>query len=373
MPKVERHAEIVRQWKVIRTLESSARGVTLAALRDEIGDVTDRTIRRDLDALSQAGFLIDARKRADGKTIYKLNRDGFGALKDSGLTLDELSAVYFGRSLLGAVAPPVFAESLSSALDKLTECVPQRLLRFLDQLPGALAAKDVARTQGTGHARGEAKTIEASLVEAILERRTVDVRYHSFSSRRVREYALEPYRLVWAQGALYLSAFVPEYGQMRTFALSRMKALAVRAETFSPVAERGDEPFGHSLGAFEGMPERVEIDFAAGVAPYVRERQWHPSQTLSDLPDGGVRVALSVCVDWTLQAWVMGFGPQARVVAPPRLAEQILEDAEEVRELYAPRIPLELPPPPPPSPAGGRQRLLEFRQPPRRPRRVRAS
>jgi predicted DNA-binding transcriptional regulator YafY len=371
MPKVERHAEIVRQWKVIRTLESRARGVTLAALRDAVGgEVTERTIRRDLDALSQAGFLIDVRKRDDGKTLYKLDREGFGLLKDTGLTLEELSALYFSRSLLAAVAPGVFAASLENALEKLTECLPQRLWQFLEQLPEALAAKKVARTQGSGQTRDDAKTIEAALVQAILDRRTVDLRYHSFSSRRVRDYALEPYRLVWAQGALYLSAFVPAYAQMRTFALSRIKALAVRAETFSPVAGRGDEPFGHSLGAFDGAPERVEIDFGPGVAPYVRERQWHPSQAIADLPDGGVRLALSVCVDWTLQAWVMGFGPQARVVAPPRLAAQILEDAEELRELYAPRMPLEVPPPPSPTP--GRQRLLEFPPPARRPRRVRA-
>jgi predicted DNA-binding transcriptional regulator YafY len=371
MPKVERHAEIVRQWKILRTLESRARGMTLAALRDAVGDVTERTIRRDLDALSQAGFQIGTRKREDGKTVHKLDRDGFGLLKDTGLTLEELSAVYFSRSLLAAVAPGVFAASLDQALEKLTECLPQRLWRFLDQLPAALAAKGVGRPQGNAQARGEAKTIEAALVQAILDRRTVDVRYHSFSSRRVRDYALEPYRLVWAQGALYLSAFVPEYRQMRTFALTRIKSLAMRAETFSPVAGRGDEPFGHSLGAFDGVPERVEIDFGPSVAPYVRERQWHPSQALSDLPDGGVRLGLDVCVDWTLQAWVMGFGPQARVVAPPRLAAQILEDAEELRELYAPRIPLDVPPPPAPAP--GRQRLLEFPPSARRPRRVRAS
>lgn len=371
MPKVERHAEIVRQWKVIRSLESKARGLTLAALREAVGgDVTERTIRRDLDALSQAGFTIQARKRDDGKTIYRLDREGFGVLKDTGLTLEELSALYFSRSLLGAVAPGVFAASLETALEKLNECLPQRLWAFLEQLPVALAAKGLARTQPGGQKQADAKTIQAALVQAILDRRTVDVRYHSFSSKRVRDYVLEPYRLVWAQGALYLSAFVPAYRQMRTFALTRIKGLAVRAETFSPINGQADDTFGHSLGAFDGIPERVEIDFGPSVAPYIRERQWHPSQVLSDLPDGGLRLALNVCVDWTLQAWVMGFGPQARVVSPARLASQILEDAEELRELYAPRIPLEVPLPP--MPAAGRQRLLEFPPPARRTRRVQA-
>ena len=37
------------------------------------------------------------------------------------------------------------------------------------------------------------------------------MRYHSVSSGRVKDYLVHPERLAFAQGELYLLAFVPEY------------------------------------------------------------------------------------------------------------------------------------------------------------------
>ena len=51
-----RNAEIVRQWRLLRELEGS-RGVTIRQMADLTG-VTTRTIRRDLDALQEAGFAL---------------------------------------------------------------------------------------------------------------------------------------------------------------------------------------------------------------------------------------------------------------------------------------------------------------------------
>src|SRR5438874_876976 len=59
----------------------------------------------------------------------------------------------------------------------------------------------------------------AELLDATLHHRRVNMRYHSFSSNREKDYLLEPYRLVFAQGGLYVVAYVPEYRQLRTFAV----------------------------------------------------------------------------------------------------------------------------------------------------------
>ena len=60
-------------------------------------------------------------------------------------------------------------------------------------------------------------------MQAILGRRRVRMRYHSFSSQQIKDYIVEPYRLAYAQGGLYLQAFVPEYSEMRTFAAQRIE------------------------------------------------------------------------------------------------------------------------------------------------------
>src|SRR5436853_36337 len=97
--------------------------------------VTTRTIRRDLQALEEAGFPIyDDKSRDDGKTRWVLNGQAFKGLS-TGLTLAELCALYFSRSLAESLAGTPFKDDVESAFEKLTSTLTPHILRFLDQLP----------------------------------------------------------------------------------------------------------------------------------------------------------------------------------------------------------------------------------------------
>lgn len=304
--------------------------MTLAEIQDAAGEgVSDRTIRRDLDALGQAGFPVDTDKR-DGKTVFLLNREVFRGVAAAGFSLSELCALHVSRTVLMAVAGGPFKDSLASAFDKLHDALPPSMWKFIDTLPDALGAKEHASQPRSTAA---ARTID-TLMTAILARRRVRMRYHSFSSQQVKDYVVEPYRLAYAQGGLYLQAFVPDYREIRTFAAQRIQHAAALEESFSPVEHSPAAVFPDSLGAFSGTPETVVIEFSAAEAPYVREREWHSSQIIEDLPGGRIRLTLHVVIDWELQAWVMGFGPAAKVITPPAFAERIIESLEEARATY---------------------------------------
>jgi predicted DNA-binding transcriptional regulator YafY len=244
--------------------------------------------------------------------------------------LSELCALHLSRTVLTAVAGGPFRDSLASAFDKLYDALPPPMWKFIESLPDALGAKEHAsRPRGAA----SAKSID-TLMSAILARRRIRMRYHSFSSQQVKDYLVEPYRLAYAQGGLYLQAFVPDYSEMRTFAAQRIEHAVALEETFSPVAGSPAGVFPHSLGAFSGTPEPVVIEFSAAEAPYVREREWHASQHVEELPGGRIRLTLNVVIDWELQAWVMGFGPAARVITPDAFAQRIVESLEETRATY---------------------------------------
>ncbi len=70
-----RNAEVIRQWNILREIERSrASSVTIDALHAALCDVTTRTIRRDLQALEEAGFpLYDDRSHDDGRTRWTIN------------------------------------------------------------------------------------------------------------------------------------------------------------------------------------------------------------------------------------------------------------------------------------------------------------
>src|SRR6185503_19103592 len=122
--------------------------------------------------------------------------------------------------------------------------------------------------------------IVAKALEATLHLRQAEITYHSRSSERTKTYLVHPYRLAYAQGGLYLLAYVPEYQEVRTFAIERILDMSLREDRFTPIEELPDAAFPNSLGVHSGPPEHVEVEFEPAVADYVRAREWHPSQQL---------------------------------------------------------------------------------------------
>ena len=323
-----RNQEVIRQWKVLHALESSRHGASIDALASDL-DVTTRTIRRDLAALQEAGFPLYDERDEDGHVSWRIDGQVLKGL-DTGFTLAELCALYLSRNLLESVAGSPFQRDLTNAFDRLGKMLSPRMRKFLDRLPSMLAAKSGPRVRGGG----SSADIVARLLEATLHSRVATMRYHSVSSNRSKDYLLHPNRLAFAQGGLYLLAYVPEYGNVRTFAVDRIASVSLEKQTFTPAEPVGDDVFANSLGVNTGPTANVEIEFAARVAPYVRARVWHASQQISEQPDGRLRLQMDVCHDWALRSWILSWGPYARVTTPAALASEIRDDLEAATGQY---------------------------------------
>jgi predicted DNA-binding transcriptional regulator YafY len=329
---VPRNAEVIRQWTILREIERArAAGVTIEGMAALCG-VTTRTIRRDLQALEEAGFpLYDDRSHDDRRTRWKINGEALKGLV-AGLTLSELCALYFSRTLLESLSGTPFRDDVESAFEKLSDALTPHMRRFLDQLPRVITTKT---DPGRIHADPREQQIIARALDATLHLRQATLTYHSASSGRTKRYLVHPHRLAYAQGALYLLAYVPEYGEVRTFAVERVEELSLLDEHFTPIEDLPDEAFPHSLGVHSGPPERVDIEFQPAAAGYVRTRQWHASQRTRDTPAGTLIVTLDVCLDRALDSWILSFGPFARVLSPPALSQRIAAQIEAAMAQYA--------------------------------------
>lgn len=323
-----RNAELVRQWEILRAIDAARAGVSVTRLAAERG-VHPRTIRRDLEALGRAGFpLYD--EKINGTPMWKLGAKPFQYIEEKGVGLTELAALYFGHAVLAAAAGPAFENDGERALMKLGRAVPAGGRRLADELPRLLHAKKAGHKQ---YNERRARDIAERALGAIVRARLVRMRYASASSHRTKEYVVEPHRLSYACGAIYLAAWVPEYGELRHFALERIETLGVEDERFErrPLPA---EPFAHSLGAFSGAPESIAIEFDADVARYVCERQWHKSQRVESRRDGSIVLRLDVSIDPPLRRWVLGFGSHARVLAPAPFARDIAGALAAAAERY---------------------------------------
>jgi len=326
-----RNAEIVRQWEILREVDGARTGIGIAKLAALRG-VHTRTIRRDLDALGRAGFpLFD--DKVNGTSMWRLRAKPFRGLQ-LGLSVMELCALYLGRATLAATGAAPLADELDTALAKFESALPEATRRFLDRLPHVIKAKMTGRRRLD---QRKSREIIRRLTDAILLQRRVEMNYHSVSSRRTKRYFLDPMRLTAADGGMYLTGWVAEYQEMRTFAVERIKMLGLTDERFE-MRTLPPEPFGNSLGAFSGRPELVEIEFDREIADYVAGREWHRSQQVEVRENGSLLLRLCVCNDRPLKTWILGFGGMAHIVSPRSLAQEILVEAEMMRERYMPKL-----------------------------------
>ena len=323
-----RNQEVIRQWKVLHALESSRHGATIDAIADDL-QVTTRTIRRDLAALQEAGFPLFDERDEDGRAHWRLEGQALKGL-ETGFTLAEICALYLSRNMLEAVAGTPFQRDLTLAFTRLEKMLSPRMREFLDRLPQVLVAKAGPRARGAD----ASPDIVARLLEATLHYRVATMKYNSVSSGRMKDYVIHPYRLAFAQGGLYLLAYVPEYKDVRTFAIDRIAAVSLDKQTFTPNRAIPDDVFGNSLGVNTGPASRVDIAFDKRVAPYVRARVWHPSQTLRESDEGGLVLTLDVCHDAALRSWILSWGASARVLSPPSLAAEIRADLTNATAQY---------------------------------------
>ena len=105
-----------------------------------------------------------------------------------------------------------------------------------------------------------------------------------------------------------------------------------RPEKFS-LERRLRDSFGviAGKGSFD-----VVLRFDELVSDYIREKRWHPSQKLAELPGGGVELRLKLSSIDEIRRWVLGWGGSCRVVGPAELATSVRRAAEQIAALYPP-------------------------------------
>jgi predicted DNA-binding transcriptional regulator YafY len=315
-----RNAEVIRQWRILKTIEAG-RYTSVQALAEEHG-VTERTIRRDIEALQDAGFpLYD--ERVEGRKRWRLV-DGYRERVTQTFSLAELAALHFGKNLIRHLAGAPFAQDLDSAFEKIREALPQRSLPYLDRIQALFATRSDPRKDYSGK-----KEVVAALIDATLHQRRAVLRYFSFSSRKRKSYTVEPYRVVYYHGGLYLYARVDEYSEVRTFAVERIEAIDVLDSEFEiPASFDVDEYVRGGFGIAGGRPEKVELLCLPEIADSIRERIWHETQHIEEREDGSLLLRLHVAPNRELRTWIKSLVPFVRVLQPSSLRDRLVADLE---------------------------------------------
>ncbi len=307
--RTERLAEIERM------LFRSAHGMRVMEIAEACG-VDRRTIYRDLDLLSTIGVPIwqDAGR-------FGIIRDQY--LATVRLNFNEAVALFIAARLLSRHSDQQNPHIIS-ALTKLGMAFPEPLASHV-----ALTAEAVRRHP----IKPEFVQVLEAVTQAWADRRKVKVWYSSHSSNETKTREFAPYFVEpTPQGGLYAIGHDSLSGEIRTLKLQRVQKVQMLDDQFSiPDDFDANEYLSTAWGIMGGRGEvRVSLCFAADAAPIIKERHWHVTQQIEDLPGGGCRLSLWVN-DWReMRPWIRSWGSQVEVEEPGALREDIAADAQKI-------------------------------------------
>ncbi len=78
----------------------------------------------------------------------------------------------------------------------------------------------------------------------------------------------------------------------------------------------------------------VVMRFKAEAADLVREREWHESQEMRELPGGVLELRLRLGALAEIERWVLGWGASAEVVKPTALRDKLRATAAALAATY---------------------------------------
>ena len=286
-------------------------------------EVSTKTVQRDLEFMRDRLNLPLEFDAVHNGYRYTEDVESFPTLQ---ITEGDLFALLVAEKALQQYRGTPFEARLVGALRKLEQALPDAVSLNLSQWEQAVTFRTTAEPLEN------VPPILEALTRAAQKRERLRIRYRKPGSRDAEERTVDPYQLANVDGDWYLFAFDHLRKAIRRFVPARITTVESAGETFErPAKFELEKLLRDSFGVHSREGDfDVVLRFEEQVADYLREKKWHNSQRLVELPGGGVEMHLKLGSLQEVQRWVLGWGGAARVMAPPELATAVRKAAERI-------------------------------------------
>lgn len=299
--------------------------ITAETLAAEFG-VSVRTVYRDIDTLSAAGFPIYSDRGPGGGFQFL---DGYRS-QLSGLAADEARAMFM-IGMPGPAAALGFGTAATQAGRKLLASLPSKWSEqatrihacfHLDPVDWYRAAEPVAHLP--------------EIARAVLDQRVVTMRYESWTGSR--DWRVEPWGLVLKAGAWYMVA--RGAGKTRMFKVANMHTQCVLEETFERPADFDLSAYwATEIERFEAglRPLRARLRASPlGLKRLAAQGAYAAEAVRAAVPIGNAWAELELPIENIEQAasMLLGIGPEFEVSEPEALRQRVFEWALDITDRH---------------------------------------
>ena len=224
----------------------------------------------------------------------------------------ELQSLLVFDRLLESLEPGLLREHLGPLMQRIGELLAHQRLGLAD-------ATDRIRVLGMA-ARPTGKWFQ-TLAGATLQRRKIEIEYHSRGRDARTRRIVSPQRLVHYRDNWYLDAWCHSRKGLRSFAVDRVQdAHELEEKADSIPDEKLNKHFASAYGIFAGTADKTAVlRFSAERARWIADERWHPRQVGQFLTDGRYELRIPYRDPRELVMDILRHGPDVEVVAPESL------------------------------------------------------
>jgi proteasome accessory factor B len=240
------------------------------------------------------------------------------------ITEGEIFALVVAEKALQQYRGTSFEKPLLSAIKKMEQTLPDTISLNLPDIEQTISF----RTRAEPILNLE---IFDALAKAVAQRQQLELHYRK-PGQPAEPRLVDAYHLANINGEWYLFAYDHARKDLRTFVPARIQSVKPTGKTFERTQKFSlEKRLRDSFGVHSGEGEfEVVIRFNARAADYIREKKWHPSQTLRELKGGGAELKMKLSSLAEVQRWVLSWGGDATVLKPKELAESIRDAARKI-------------------------------------------
>ncbi|MCQ4166895.1 helix-turn-helix transcriptional regulator [Tahibacter harae] len=300
-----------------RLLKTARYPVSLQRLKDELG-CSRATLYRDIAFLRDAlGAPIESGEGDQAAFRYDAAEAERFELPGLWLTSDELSALLALNELVARSGPGILADALAPFEKRM-----QSLLS--DHASGARLPVERIRVIASGMRKLDQISFRV-VAGAVMARRQLKFSYKARSTGSTTERLVSPQRLAHYRDNWYLDAWDHEREGLRSFAVDRISApQMLDAAAIDRDDAELNQHLAASYGIFSGPPKAwATLRFSPHAARWVADEHWHSQQQGSFLSDGRYELKVPYSNSKELLMDVLKYGPDAEVIAPLSLREEM--------------------------------------------------
>ena len=323
--------QIERILRIIQILSAGSRLTTSALLTRFEGDVSLRTLQRDFQKIQVAGIPLLSRKTKANENEWYLD-SAFRSFLPRTLGLNEYLASYILRENLKVFRNTNFSTEIDSLIEKIEQIVPDDVFLKTEEIDPSQLYENYSA--GMYDYSGSNELI-ADLIKSILEKRNCFVRYYNANEEKHKGFYIEPRRLVYYSGSLYVVGYIRRFDNFVLLAVQRIHKLKIQDTVFPEEPLFDAQSFwAGKFGLFSAESNQVRLKFKKGIRHHIEGRTWHPSQSFGSDSEGNLFLEMTVGLTPELISWILGWSYYVKVHKPPELIDMVKERIQAMANIY---------------------------------------